>query len=79
MNKGWPTLLWDLYNYDYDEAGSYFGAKKANEDLHVLYAYDTGQVTIDNLTGTSQSGLSVESKVYGIDGKVLDDQTTPGP
>ncbi len=79
MNKGWPSLLWDLYNYDYDEAGSYFGAKKANEDLHVLYAYDTGQVTIDNLTGTSQSGLSVESKVYGIDGKVLDDQTTSRP
>jgi uncharacterized repeat protein (TIGR01451 family) len=76
MNKGWPTLLWDLYNYDYDEAGSYFGAKKANEDLHVLYAYDTGGVTIDNLTGVSQPGLSVESRVYGSNGAVLDDQTT---
>ena len=65
LNKGWPTLLWDLYNSDYDEAGSYFGAKKANEDLHVLYAYDTGQVTIDNLTGARQQGLSVQSKVYG--------------
>jgi len=54
MNKGWPTLLWDLYNYDYDQAGAYFGAKKANEDLHVLYAYDTGGVTIDNLTGATQ-------------------------
>ncbi|HEX4671996.1 MAG TPA: hypothetical protein VH279_06995, partial [Solirubrobacteraceae bacterium] len=30
LNKGWPTLLWDLYNNDYDQAGSYFGAKKAN-------------------------------------------------
>jgi hypothetical protein len=79
LNKGWPTLLWDLYNYDYDEAGSYFGAKKANEDLHVLYAYDTGQVTIDNLTGVNQSGLSVESKVYNLAGTVLDDQTTTHP
>jgi exo-1,4-beta-D-glucosaminidase len=79
MNKGWPTLLWDLYNYDYDEAGSYFGAKKANEDLHVLYAYDTGKVTIDNLTGVSQPGLSVESRVYGINGAALDDQTTARP
>jgi exo-1,4-beta-D-glucosaminidase len=26
LNKGWPTLLWDLYNNDYDQAGSYFGA-----------------------------------------------------
>jgi exo-1,4-beta-D-glucosaminidase len=78
LNKGWPTLLWDLYNSDYDEAGSYFGAKKANETLHVLYAYDTGGVTIDNLSGVKQTGLSVESKVYGINGNVLDDQTTSG-
>jgi len=31
LNKGWPTLLWDLYNHDLDQPGSYFGAKKANE------------------------------------------------
>ena len=79
LNKGWPTLLWDLYNYDYDEAGSYFGAKKANEDLHVLYAYDTGQVTIDNLTGASQHGLTVQSRVYELAGQVLDNQSTEGP
>src|SRR5262249_7934012 len=56
--------------------GSYFGAKKANESLHALYAYDNNTVTVDNLTGTTQSGLSVESKVYGLDGSVLDDQTS---
>jgi len=79
MNKGWPTLLWDLYNYDYDEAGSYFGAKKANEDLHVLYAYDTGQVSIDNLTGVNQPGLTVQSRVYSLSGQVLDNQSTSRP
>ena len=75
LNKGWPTMLWDLYNYDYDEAGAYFGAKKANEDLHVLYAYDTGTVTIDNLTGLNQPGLSVQSRVYDLSGQVLDSQS----
>jgi len=79
LNKGWPTLLWDLYNSDYDEAGAYFGAKKANEDLHVLYAYDTGGVTVDNLTGASQHGLSVESRVYDSTGKLLDTQSTGHP
>ena len=78
LNKGWPTLLWDLYNYDFDQAGSYFGAKKANEPLHVLYAYDTGPVSVDNLAGLAQRGLSVESKVYGVDGTLLDDQTANG-
>ena len=78
LNKGWPTLLWDLYNYDYDQAGSYFGAKKANESLHVLYTYDDGTVSVDNLTGRTQSGLSVQSKVYSVAGQLLDDQTASG-
>ncbi|HTP20330.1 MAG TPA: hypothetical protein VMJ65_12050 [Solirubrobacteraceae bacterium] len=78
LNKGWPTLLWDLYNYDFDQAGSYFGAKKANEPLHVLYAYDDGTVSVDNLGALEQSGLSVEAKVYAVDGRLLDDQTASG-
>ncbi len=78
LNKGWPTLLWDLYNHDFDQAGSYFGAKKANEPLHVLYAYDDGSVSVDNLSARSRDGLSVQAKVYGVDGKLLDDQTADG-
>ena len=74
LNKGWPTLLWALYNHDYDQAGAYFGAKKANQRLHVLFAYDNNTVTVDNLSGASQAGLSVESKVYSLDGRLLDDQ-----
>ncbi|MGN6681943.1 MAG: glycosyl hydrolase 2 galactose-binding domain-containing protein [Streptosporangiaceae bacterium] len=76
MNKGWPSLLWNLYNSDYDQAGSYFGAQKANEGIHALFATDTNQVALDNLTGKTQAGLSVEAKVYGIDGTLLDDQVS---
>jgi exo-1,4-beta-D-glucosaminidase len=78
LNKGWPTLLWDLYNHDYDQAGSYFGAKKANEPLHVLYTHDNGTVSVDNLGAFKQSGLSVQAKVYAVDGQLLDDQTASG-
>ena len=76
MNKGWPSLLWNLYNSDYDMAGSYFGAQQANESVHAIFATDTNQVAVDNLTGKTQSGLSVESKVYGLDGTLLDDQVS---
>jgi exo-1,4-beta-D-glucosaminidase len=75
MNKGWPSLLWNLYGSDGDQAGSYFGAQEANRTLHALYALDNGTVTLDNLTNTTQSGLAVESKVYNLAGTVLDDQT----
>jgi exo-1,4-beta-D-glucosaminidase len=78
LNKGWPTLLWDLYNYDGDQAGSFFGAKKANQSVHALYQLDSNKVTVDNLTGSTRNGLSVQSKVYTAAGTVLDDQTATG-
>jgi exo-1,4-beta-D-glucosaminidase len=78
LNKGWPTLLWDLFNYDFDQAGSFFGAKKANETLHVLYAYDNGSVALDNLGPTKQRGLTAEANVYSLDGKLLDHKSRSG-
>jgi exo-1,4-beta-D-glucosaminidase len=78
MNKGWPSLLWNLYGSDGDQAGSYFGTQEANRPLHALYALDSGTVTLDNLTNTAQSGLSVESRVFSLSGALLDDQTASG-
>jgi exo-1,4-beta-D-glucosaminidase len=78
MNKGWPSLLWNLYGSDGDQAGSYFGAQEANRPLHVLYALDTGTVTVDNLSGRAQAGLSVRATVYSLAGKVLDSQAAGG-
>jgi exo-1,4-beta-D-glucosaminidase len=75
MNKGWPSLLWFLYNSDGDQAGSYFGVQEANRPLHAIYTLDNGTVTLDNLGGTTQTGLSVEAKVYNLAGTVLNDQT----
>ena len=76
MNKGWPTLLWSLYNNDGDQAGAYFGAQKANTTLHAIYALDNGTVTVDNLSGAAKSGVTVEAKVYNTAGAVLDDRTS---
>lgn len=76
MNKGWPTLLWSLYNHDGDQAGAYFGAQRANRPLHALYALDDGTVTLDNLGGTTESGVTVQARVHDLAGRVLDDQTS---
>jgi exo-1,4-beta-D-glucosaminidase len=78
LNKGWPTLLWDLYNHDSDQAGSYFGAKKANEKLHVLYAYDTGSVTVDNLGRSGAARLTVQARVYDVSGHLLSSRAAHG-
>ena len=79
MNKPMPSLLWNLYNYDYDQSGTYFGAKKANAPLHVYYSYaapenDPGNrmVNVANLTGRAQTGITVTARTYDMTGKVLD-------
>ncbi|HTU28748.1 MAG TPA: hypothetical protein VMF07_05160, partial [Solirubrobacteraceae bacterium] len=76
LNKGWPSMLWNLYNSDGDEAGSFFGAQEANRSVHALYAYDTGDVAVDNLGSATQRDLTVQAKVYDIAGNVLSDQTS---
>jgi exo-1,4-beta-D-glucosaminidase len=78
LNKGWPTLLWDLYNNDYDQAGSYFGAQEANKPLHAIYAYGSGTVSVANLSGAAINGLSVQSRVFSVAGRLLDDKTASG-
>jgi len=78
MNKGWPSLLWNLYGSDADQAGSYFGTQEANRPLHVLYALDTGTVTADNLSNRTEAGLSVRARVYSLAGKLLDDRSASG-
>jgi len=82
MNKPMPSLLWYFYNYDFDQPGTYFGAKKANESLHVYYAYpapeddpDNRTVGVSNLTGQTESGLSVTAKTYDMEGNVLGTQS----
>ncbi|HEV2371134.1 MAG TPA: beta galactosidase jelly roll domain-containing protein [Streptosporangiaceae bacterium] len=78
MNKGWPSLLWNLYNFDGDQSGAYYGVQEANLSVHAIYALSNGTVTLDNLTGQTQSGLSVTAKVYNLAGAVTNSQTASG-
>ena len=70
MNKAWPSLQWELYGYDLDQAGVFFGAKKANEPVHIMYAYDNGSVKVVNLTNGVQRGLRAKAEFVDLDGTV---------
>lgn len=70
LNKAWPSLQWELYGFDLDQPGVYFGAQKAGEPVHVLYAYDDGSVKAVNLTRQRQAGLRATADVIDLDGTV---------
>jgi exo-1,4-beta-D-glucosaminidase len=70
LNNAWPSLHWHLYDYFMNPAGSYFGAKKANEPVHIQYAYDTRAIVLVNQTLNDEHGLQARIRVRNLDGSV---------
>jgi exo-1,4-beta-D-glucosaminidase len=59
-----------LYDYFLNPAGAYFGAKKANEPVHIQYSYDTRAIMLVNQTAASEHGLQANVRVRNLDGSV---------
>jgi exo-1,4-beta-D-glucosaminidase len=70
LNNAWPSLHWHLYDYYMNPAGAYFGAKKANEPLHIQYAYDTNGIVLVNHSLDAAHGLQANIRVRNLDGGV---------
>ncbi len=70
LNDAWPSLIWHLYDYYLRPAGSYFGAKKACEPLHVQYSYDDRSVVVVNSYRRDMGSMKVDVAVLDFDMKV---------
>jgi exo-1,4-beta-D-glucosaminidase len=70
LNNAWPSLHWHLYDYFLNPAGAYFGAKIANEPLHIQYSYDTRAIMLVNHTLNREHGLRAVIRVRNLDGSV---------
>ena len=70
LNNAWPSLIWHLYDFYLRPGGGYFGAKKANEPVHVQYSYDDRSIAIVN-AGPRLNAVTVHIRVLGLDSKVV--------
>ena len=70
LNNAWPSLHWHLYDYFLNPAGAYFGARMANEPVHIQYSYDTRAVLLVNHTLAGEHGLRANIHVRNLDGSV---------
>ena len=70
LNNAWPSLHWHLYDYFLNPAGAYFGAKMANEPVHIQYSYDTRAIMLVNHTLIAEHGLQAIIRVHNLDGSV---------
>ena len=67
LNNAWPSLIWHLYDWYLRPGGSYFGAKKACEPLHVQYSYDDRSVVVVNSYYQPFANMKVVARVYNLD------------
>ena len=70
LNNAWPSLHWHLYDYYMNPAGAYFGAKKANELVHIQYSYDANDIVLVNHALDDVHGLQATIRVRNLDGSV---------
>jgi exo-1,4-beta-D-glucosaminidase len=68
LNNPWPSLIWHLYDWSLVPAASFYGAKKANEPMHAVFAYDDRSVYVVNNTGKTEATSSVAVRVLDLEG-----------
>ncbi|MFI0809115.1 glycoside hydrolase family 2 protein [Streptomyces echinatus] len=78
FNSGWTSLHWQLTDRFLDQNGAYFGAKKANEPLHVQYSYDDRSVVVVNNRPEGARGLTARATLFDPDGTQKFDRTVTG-
>ena len=67
LNNAWPSLIWHLYDYYLVPAGGYYGTRKANEPMHVLYSYNDRSIAVVSSLSTSYV-VKVTATLYNFDG-----------
>ena len=70
-HPAWPSMIWQLYSYDFETTGAYFGAKKACGPIHLqMNAHDRKVVAL-NVTRVPLPNATAQLACYGMDGREI--------
>ena len=67
FNNAWPSVYWHLFDWYLRPGGGYFGTKKANEPVHVMYSYDDGSIVIVNALRHAVQRVRLRARVLDLD------------
>jgi hypothetical protein len=70
-HPAWPSMIWQTYTYDYETPGSYFGAKKACEPIHIQMNLPENDIMVINTTLKDYKSVSAGISYFNLQGKVL--------
>ena len=71
----WPSTNWQILSSDYDTHGAFYGLQKAAEPVHAQMDLPDFALTLVNNTLTPLSKLTLQSGVYALDGRKLQERT----
>jgi len=67
FNNAWPSVYWHLFDWYLRPGGGYFGTKKANEPVHVMYSYDDSSIAIVNALRHAVPRVHLRVRVFNLD------------
>lgn len=76
-NASWPKLWWQFYDYYLMPTGALYGARVANEPLHIFYNYGQDAVAVMNNTAKNSGGLTADIKVLDANSKSVLKKSLP--
>ena len=74
-HPSWPSNAWQLYSSDYDTSASYYGAKTANEPVHVQLNLPGNELVVVNTSQTDQPRMTAIVRVTSLDNRQLLEKT----
>jgi hypothetical protein len=70
-HPAWPSMIWQTYSWDFETHGSYFGAMKACEPVHVQMNLHDNKVIAVNTTLQNYKSANLIFSTIDINGKIL--------
>ena len=74
-HPAWPSMVWQTYSWDYETFGSFYGAKKDCEPVHVQMNLNDKKVIIVNTTLRSYKQLTAKFELFDLNGKKLSEKS----
>lgn len=74
-HPAWPSTVWQVYSWDYETFGSYFGAQKACEPVHIQMNLNNKKVVAINTSLKNYDNAKAIVKCYDISGKEVYSQS----
>ncbi|KAF2021170.1 glycoside hydrolase family 2 protein [Aaosphaeria arxii CBS 175.79] len=79
LNNAWPSLHWNLFDYYLHPWGSYYGAKIASRDEHVVFDPVGNSVYLINRQIDRAGQRTVDFEIISLNGTILSRNSFSGP